>query len=78
MFCEIVSFHKKIDSKELENDSVFPSPTLVNSTQGENTDDLTMELFLNQEDRLLKDTDLGSRFHVTKLSDKRLSEEARK
>lgn len=78
MFCEIVSFHKKIDSKELGNDSVFPSPTLVNSTQGENTDDLTMELFLNQEDRLLKDTDLGSRFHVTKLSDKRLSEEARK
>ena len=62
MFCEIVSLHKKIDSKELENDSVFPSPTLVNSTQGENTDDLTMELFLNQEDRLLKDTDLGSRF----------------
>lgn len=78
MFCEIVSLHKKIDSKELENDSVFPSPTLVNSTQGESTDDLTMELFLNQEDRLLKDTDLGSRFHVTKLSDKRLSEEARK
>ena len=46
MFCEIVSFHKKIDSKELEDDSVFPSPTLVNSTLVESTDDLTMELFL--------------------------------
>ena len=76
MFCEIVSFHKKIDSKELEDDSGFPSPTLVNSTLVESTDDLTMELFLNREDRLLKDTDLASRFHVTKLSDHRLSEEA--
>ena len=56
----------------------FPSPTLVNSTLGESTNDLTVELFLSREDHLLKDTDLGSRFLMTKLSDHRLSKEARK
>ena len=66
MFCKIVSFHEKINSKELEDDSVFPSPTLINSMLGKSTNHLSMELFLSWEGCLLKDTDLGSRFHVTK------------
>lgn len=30
----MVSFHEEINSKELGNDSVFPSPALVNSMLG--------------------------------------------
>lgn len=50
MSSRIASFYEKINSKELENDSIFPCLPLVNSMLGESRHHLSIELFLSQED----------------------------